>query len=569
MCLIVHTLELYSVLRNNINQKEAYLNSGKYEYKRLMPYLVAFLLFVLTIYLPFHLISYLGNGSNWDEGIAIYGAKRILDGQVLYRDFFDIVTPFTDYIVAIAYWFFGTSLKVARLTIVIANGLAVVILWFTSLRIIKNKFMMFIPSVIMIGYSSRYFSVSHHWFALDGIILTLFLTIKCTLDDHRINVKWIIPGIATAFVFLTMQSTGLALYGMLVIFIAWYFRYRDGSLKDAAKSFGYLSMGFFVPVLFVFVLFYLAGALNPMLYDLFIWPWGHYTMTNNASYIKQIIYYPVMFKSVELILIHIFADYIFVFIVMLTGIAFLIKDINPIKTPHRDDTTIMTVTVILIAGFASTMINPTGNLFIFYLPLDILFIIILIENYLTNRRLSKGILFTCLFLLSLVTVYESARYYRGTDNFIHSSYCVKKQMFAGMIAFPQLPNKSPMQKIEPDVLSLVEVFDGHFPKKVFILYWSPMFYFLSGAENPTMLNTYTPCYNTKAQAEIVIRQLEKSKPHYVILDNYLTLLKYQPYRNINSCVFDTAQNIILQWIITHYVFKQAVPSYTIYVRKRL
>src|ERR1700747_3708869 len=49
-----------------------------------------------------------------DEGIILQGAQRILDGQVLYRDFFSFFTPGSYYLVALVFRVFGDSYLVAH-----------------------------------------------------------------------------------------------------------------------------------------------------------------------------------------------------------------------------------------------------------------------------------------------------------------------------------------------------------------------------------------------------------------------------------------------------------------------
>jgi len=44
-----------------------------------------------------------------DEGIILQGAQRILDGQVLYQDFFSFFTPGSYYLLALVFRVFGDS----------------------------------------------------------------------------------------------------------------------------------------------------------------------------------------------------------------------------------------------------------------------------------------------------------------------------------------------------------------------------------------------------------------------------------------------------------------------------
>lgn len=49
-----------------------------------------------------------------DEALLLYEGKRVLDGDVMYRDFFEIISPGGPYVVALAYWLFGVSMDTAR-----------------------------------------------------------------------------------------------------------------------------------------------------------------------------------------------------------------------------------------------------------------------------------------------------------------------------------------------------------------------------------------------------------------------------------------------------------------------
>src|ERR1017187_5852447 len=50
-----------------------------------------------------------------DEGIILQGAQRILQGGVLYRDFFSYLTPGSYYLLALLFKVFGSSFAVARM----------------------------------------------------------------------------------------------------------------------------------------------------------------------------------------------------------------------------------------------------------------------------------------------------------------------------------------------------------------------------------------------------------------------------------------------------------------------
>src|ERR1700739_4225813 len=57
-----------------------------------------------------------------DEGIILQGAQRILDGQVLYRDFFSFFTPGSYYLFALVFRVFGNSYVVAHTALAVIGA---------------------------------------------------------------------------------------------------------------------------------------------------------------------------------------------------------------------------------------------------------------------------------------------------------------------------------------------------------------------------------------------------------------------------------------------------------------
>jgi hypothetical protein len=68
---------------------------------------------------PYYMYTY-------DEGLYLYESKRLLDGEIFYRDVFEIVTPGAWYLMAAAYWLFGTTMATARTTMAVLHGILAV-----------------------------------------------------------------------------------------------------------------------------------------------------------------------------------------------------------------------------------------------------------------------------------------------------------------------------------------------------------------------------------------------------------------------------------------------------------
>lgn len=67
--------------------------------------------------------------NGFDEGVYLYEAKRALHGDVMYRDFFEILTPGSFYAMALLYALFGVSLETARMGMAVVHGLIGVLVY--------------------------------------------------------------------------------------------------------------------------------------------------------------------------------------------------------------------------------------------------------------------------------------------------------------------------------------------------------------------------------------------------------------------------------------------------------
>src|SRR5262245_16493208 len=89
--------------------------------------LAALILLAIVAYLAY-LPRTLGRA---DESHFLSEAKRIRDGEVMYRDFFQFVTPGASYAMAFLFWAFGTSIDTARIATAVLHGLIGVIIYAT------------------------------------------------------------------------------------------------------------------------------------------------------------------------------------------------------------------------------------------------------------------------------------------------------------------------------------------------------------------------------------------------------------------------------------------------------
>lgn len=79
-----------------------------------------------------YLVSLPHNLGFADESYFLYEAKRIRDGEIMYRDIFQYVTPLSSYLMAGLYFLFGTTMTTARATMGVIHGLIALLTYATA-----------------------------------------------------------------------------------------------------------------------------------------------------------------------------------------------------------------------------------------------------------------------------------------------------------------------------------------------------------------------------------------------------------------------------------------------------
>ncbi|MBI5044813.1 MAG: glycosyltransferase family 39 protein [Candidatus Levybacteria bacterium] len=165
--------------------------------------LFSFFTLVFLTYTSLHGLSFP------DEGYIVNTAQRILNYQVLYRDFDFVYTPLTAWLTALGFTIFGESILVERL---FHLGLALVsILYLIKIGRLftKNILLSFLPALFFIAWGP-----SHINFMAPGIlvleisIISLFYYLMGKKENNARS--FFITGIGITLMFLTKQNFGAA-----------------------------------------------------------------------------------------------------------------------------------------------------------------------------------------------------------------------------------------------------------------------------------------------------------------------------------------------------------------------
>lgn len=140
--------------------------------------LFAGLLFTATVLYWIWLPHSLGPA---DESVHLYEAKRVLDGEVLYRDVFNFITPGWFYLMASLFWLFGTSIETARTAMAVMHGITVLFVYFTCRRLGIRRGLAWLPPLgYLVICQSLWPIVSQHWVSTMLCAALLFVCARRT-----------------------------------------------------------------------------------------------------------------------------------------------------------------------------------------------------------------------------------------------------------------------------------------------------------------------------------------------------------------------------------------------------
>ncbi|MDX2167658.1 MAG: hypothetical protein SF182_11365 [Deltaproteobacteria bacterium] len=205
-----------------------------------------------------------------DESYFLYEAERIRTGEVMYRDFFQFVTPLPWYVMGLAFRLFGTQVWTARLVMAAVHG-AIALLIYAAARGAGAR-----RGLALVGAASApalAFSIwpiaSPHWFATAGCMLLLWAALRVPWSERPATAA--VLGGLVALLVVTQQQKGVV-FGAgsaLLVGLDALGEARDrlpGWLGRGAQRCLWLAIGFAVVFLPCAALVLLGAGVDPV-YD--------------------------------------------------------------------------------------------------------------------------------------------------------------------------------------------------------------------------------------------------------------------------------------------------------------
>lgn len=183
--------------------------------KKATHYLKLAIGYVIVFAITYWYLSYYKNmlySLSADEGIFLYGAKRVLDGQILYKDFFSHFFPGNYYLLALIYKLFGYSFLVAREALVLMNCLINVLVFYLSYKALRSWYAILPPLFFLVLGFPNWMQFSHFWTG-DLFLLLSLVFLLWYLEENKPYYLYS-AAVLLGFTTLFQQATGV--YGIII-----------------------------------------------------------------------------------------------------------------------------------------------------------------------------------------------------------------------------------------------------------------------------------------------------------------------------------------------------------------
>jgi len=206
---------------------------------------VAFLLFIsVFLFLQLFILPITPILFEGDHMIPVSNAMRLLDGEVMYRDFFHFVPPGADLYYAALFEVFGARIWILNATIFLL-GIAQLALIFAFSKKLLSGIFVYLPTLLYFAIGFRLFGIdgSCRLFSVICVLLAAFLVMVKRTPNYLIAAGCLC-GLASFFV----QTRGLLGVGAIGLFLLWWHWKRGLGFRTLVRDWLFAGIPFLVVV---------------------------------------------------------------------------------------------------------------------------------------------------------------------------------------------------------------------------------------------------------------------------------------------------------------------------------
>lgn len=428
-----------------------------------------------------------------NEGTLIYGAERILHGEVFARDFFEVMGPGTFYIVALFLKLFGASFLSTRIWLFASSLGAASCLYFLARRVCPGHALL--PCLVVAGtsFGMQWPAISHH---LDSNLFALLSVVLLVVWAERRHALLLYAvGLCACISAWIHQPKGTL---VLLSMLAWLLISRL-PMPGRVAACGRVLFGFAAVSLCAGAYFVSKGALAPLYYANVTWPAHNYGTVNKVPYALGIFSeywhhwaalqntegsWPVVLATVLIVP--------FLFVALLPGILL-------ISAPALRKQFVTPIVLLCWLSGAAVWLSEIHRPDIYHLVFGSPLLLLVGVRLLSN--IGSRVVRTALQLLAI------------------SAFCLMTINLLQVVTAHSVSTRvGTVGMLQSD--PILQFVDSHIPpgEETFFYPYCPMDYFLTGTKNPSRFSILVYNYNTPAEFEEVVHVLEQRRVRYVIWD---------------------------------------------------
>jgi hypothetical protein len=460
-----------------------------------------------------------------DEGLLIVGAVRVLNGQVFARDFFEQMGPAAFWWPAVFLKMFGETFFATRICLFLTS-LGTALLIYALSRKVCARFS-YLPCVLVLGtyFATLWPEISHH---VDSNFFGL-LAVGCIVqwqDRHKV---YLLPiaGALAAITTCILQPKGILL---LLAILMWLGVQRWKNLTSSSSL--VLVMSGYASIIGLVILYFgRQGALSDLFNATFIYNFQRYASANSVPYGRWLFesYWARLTTAIGLPFWTIIPLIILsVPSVLIAAIPALLALLGVIYRKKLANPTVLLYGLCGMAFWLSEIHRPDISHLVMGSPI----LIILLVSLITTSRAEWAI--GALKLVAFCGGFLTA-----------ANFCLV------LIPHTTATRAGPIVMFAPDpTLAYIE---AHIPpgQSIFVYPYNPMYYFLTKTNNPVRYSGLFYNYNTTAQFQDAIQDLDRHKVSYVVWDtNYVP--KIMPKLFPSAKRMPPSQYLMEPYLESHY-----------------
>jgi hypothetical protein len=204
---------------------------------------IAVLIFgVVSLYLQLFIVPATPRAAVGDQAIYLHNAARMLEGQLIYRDYDHLTLPGTDLLYAAFFRLFGVRAWIPQAMLLLVGMAMAWLTIFISRKLVSWKNAILAGLLFLALPFSSYLDATHHWFSALAALAAV-ATIVEIRTPFRLAFAGMFWGLATCFT----QSMVLGEVGFAA-FVIWECRQRGDAVRSLVKKEGGLLGGFVATV---------------------------------------------------------------------------------------------------------------------------------------------------------------------------------------------------------------------------------------------------------------------------------------------------------------------------------